>query len=101
MSTAKPSGGYFRSGSGNDASGNKSRTNRSNIVTVSARHKSSATNVSPDAASDKSILDSSFDKYGRIVKTEEIAVNYADRSEENSISYEMRNLEGPQQDRTY
>lgn len=91
-----PTGGYFKSGSGVDRN-QRSRTNRSNVMSVSGlaktngngHGKGATVTVSHDAASDKSILDAG---HGKIMKTEEIAVSFGDRGDDSSIGYEMKDI---------
>lgn len=80
--------GYFRSTS-KDERNRKSRMTRpgTNVVSVSAHGHGST--VLPDAASDKSILEGR----PKIIKTEEVTVNFGDRGDEASIGYEMSGLE--------
>jgi hypothetical protein len=81
-----PSGGYIRS-TGADYS--RRRTKNGTHVTVTDRdaqaHKTRMA-VTTDEASDKSILYA-----GRIVKTEEVTVDYNDRS---NATYEMQYMPG-------
>lgn len=62
-----------------------------NVVTVTAHDKRPTTTVSPDASSDRSILENTP---GKITRTEEIAISFADRGDEASLNYEMQDLGG-------
>ncbi|KAH7303322.1 hypothetical protein B0I35DRAFT_498578 [Stachybotrys elegans] len=81
------SGGYIRSTVGEDQS-RKSRFNMhgGHAVTVVGGSKGPSSSASPDAASDKSILQGSF---GKIMKTEEIAVDYG---HSGGDGYEMQSI---------
>lgn len=95
LSTARYGGrsnGYFQSGSGTDNRKSRGpRSNVPNVVTVSAHEKRSNNGVSPDASSDRSILENTP---GKIMRTEEIAISFADRGDEASFNYEMQDLGG-------
>lgn len=95
LSTARYGGrsdGYFQSGSVADNHRSRGpRSNIPNVVTVTAHDKRANTSVSPDGSSDRSILDNTP---GKIMRTEEIAISFADRGDEASLNYEMHDLEG-------
>lgn len=86
--------GYFRSTSKDDRN-RKSRATRpgTNVVTVSTHGHA----VSPDTASDKSILDGR----NKIVKTEEITVDFRDRGGETGMGYELHGIDGGRRHRGF
>lgn len=96
VSTARPSGpsgAYYKSGSGIDRSRHASRLARSGhglSVLDNTKAGGTVNSVSPDAASDKSILDLGT---GRIMKTETIAVTFGAKNEDER-EYEMQDLQG-------
>ena len=90
VSSARRTGNYFRSTS-NDEVARKSRTHRAgmNTITVTALGKNSS--PSQDADSDKSILEGYAG--GKIMRTNEIHINYGDKGDHGSLVYEMGRME--------
>lgn len=64
---------------------------------MSARGKRNGTEASPDAASDKSILENG---HGKIIKTEEIAIQFGERGDAGSVNYEMHDFGNVQHERS-
>ncbi|KAI6778193.1 uncharacterized protein J7T54_000002 [Emericellopsis cladophorae] len=87
------SGGYFRSGSGIDRRKSHTTGKHNTPGGTFAAHDSrpAAERVLPDASSDTSILENRSG--GKIVKTEEVAVQFSERGDDSSVSYELHEFD--------